>query len=107
MRITNLCQFYGNLTADAEMVSDKVAIINLAVNEGYGEKRTTTYIRIKLLGENKAKFAEQYLKKGTGVIVSASYRNANYEKDGKTVYRDELIANEVVITKAKTPGDNE
>lgn len=106
MRISNLCQFYGNLTADAEVVSDKVAIINLAVNEGYGEKRTTTYIRVKMLGESKVKFAKEYLKKGTGVIVSASYRNANYEKDGKTVYKDELIANEVVITKAKT-SDNE
>ena len=44
---------------------------------------------------------EKYLKKGTKIVVEGEIRNNNYEKDGKTVYSDQIIANNVEFAESK------
>ena len=42
-----------------------------------------------------ALFIEKYLHKGVKILVEGELRNNNYEKDGKTVYSDQIIVNSV------------
>lgn len=80
----------GNLTADpvlnereytnketAEIIKTKVCNFSVAVNEGYGDRKTTTYFRVNAwrgLGETCA----QWLKKGRGVLVVGAVSLNNY-----------------------------
>lgn len=76
----------GNLTKDAEFRrtpgGDATALLNIAVNEGYGDKERTGFYRIQVWRE----LAEQYgsLAKGAGVIATGRLVNDSVDrKDGE------------------------
>lgn len=77
-------QFIGTLGKDAEIrdaANTKVINFSVAVNIGYGDKKSTMWIECAKFGE-KTGIAE-YLKKGTKVYISGEPALRTWEKDGK------------------------
>ncbi len=63
----------GNLGRDPEMrftpKGDAVTTFSVAVNDGYGEKKSTIWFEVSVWG-NQAESCKQYLKKGQQVLVT-------------------------------------
>lgn len=85
----------GRLTKDPELrYTDKniaICSFTIAINRINEE---SDFIPIKVfnkLAENSFK----YLKKGSLVGITGSIKTSNYEKDGKKIYKTEIIANSV------------
>ena len=100
----------GRLTRDPEVRygndNKPVARYTIAVDRGYKDKdgnRQTDFINLISFGKT-AEFAEKYLRKGTKIVVDGEIRNNNYEKDGKTVYQDQIIANSIEFAESKNSG---
>ena len=81
----------------------KVARFNIAVDRRYKDSNgnyPTDFFNLVSFGHT-AEFVEKYLKKGTKVVVEGEIWNNNYEKDGKKIYQDQLIANNVEFAESK------
>ncbi len=96
----NQVSLIGNLTRDPELRystgANQTAIcrFTLAVNDGYGEKQRTNFIPIVVFGK-QAENCDRYLAKGRKAAVSGRIQTGSYEKDGRTIYTTEVIANSV------------
>ena len=82
----NSCIFTGRLTADPETryTNDGKAVttFNLAVDDGYGDNKTTSFFRMVLFGKT-AESAEKYLSKGRKVaVMGRAKQNTWTDKDG-------------------------
>lgn len=94
--------FIGNLSSDVDLRSVNtnggakyVANFDVAVNEGFGDSRKTTFIRVSAWGTT-AENCAKYLTKGKKVYIAGSPRvNAYINKDGAAVGTLEVSANEV------------
>lgn len=91
----NSWQGIGRLTKDPELrYTDKniaICSFTIAINRINEE---SDFIPIKVfnkLAENSFK----YLKKGSQVGIVGSIKTSNYEKDGKKIYKTEIMANSV------------
>ena len=92
----------GRLTADPEIRYTQdgkaVASFSLAVNR---DKENADFIRC-CAWERRAKFAEEYLKKGTKVALTGRIRTGSYKnQDGKTVYTTDVIADDLEFCESK------
>ena len=97
----------GRLTRDPEIryTNDNkpVARYSIAVDRRYKDQNgnyPTDFFNLTSFG-NTATFVEKYLRKGTKIVVEGELRNNNYEKDGKTVYQDQIVANNVEFAESK------
>ena len=96
----NNVSLIGNLTRDPELRystgANQTAIcrFTIAVNDGYGEKQRTNFIPIVVFNK-QAENCDRYLAKGRKVAVSGRIQTGSYEKEGRTVYTTEVIANNV------------
>ncbi len=97
----------GRLTRDPEIryTNDNkpVARYSIAVDRRYKDQNgnyPTDFFNLTSFG-NTATFVEKYLRKGTKIVVEGELRNNNYEKDGKTVYQDQIVANTVEFAESK------
>ena len=66
----------------------------LAMDDGYGEKKKTTFITIKVW-EKMAETCANYLIKGQAVLVEGRIDVRSYEKDGGKRYVTEIVASRV------------
>ena len=98
----NLWIVQGNLTKDPEQIETKgdtcMASFTLAVNSKFKNKETgerdADFHKFKCFGKT-AEYVLTWLRKGHNATVTATVKNANYEKDGQKVWNDDYIANEV------------
>ncbi len=97
----------GRLTRDPEVRygndNKPVARYSIAVDRRYKDQSgnyPTDFFNLVSFG-NTASFVEKYLRKGTKIVVDGELRNNNYEKDGKTVYQDQIVANSVEFAESK------
>ncbi len=97
----------GRLTKEPEVRYTKdnkpVANYSIAVDRNYKDQNgnyPTDFFNLTSFG-NTASFVEKYLHKGTKIVVDGELRNNNYEKDGKTVYNDQIVANSVEFAESK------
>lgn len=97
----------GRLTRDPEVRygndNKPVARYSIAVDRRYKDQNgnyPTDFFNLVSFG-NTASFVEKYLRKGTKIVVDGELRNNNYEKDGKTVYQDQIVANSVEFAESK------
>ena len=71
----NRCFFSGNLTRDPEMrytnTGKAVTDFSIAVNQGFGDKRTTEYIDV-VCWEKLAETVAEHCRKGRKVLVEGS-----------------------------------
>ena len=107
----NKITLIGNLTHDPEVRSTPngvtVCSFTIAVNRrfasGSGGERPTDFFRIKSFG-GLAENAGKYLGKGSKVFVQGRIEPTKYEKDGKTEYGFDFIAEEIEYLDTKAPG---
>ena len=114
-RSFNKATVLGNITRDPDVRStssgQKVTTISVAVNRNWtdatGEKKEQTdYFDIVLWGK-LAEVAENYLKKGSKVLVEGRLQNRSWDaNDGSKRIKTEIIASELVMLDRAT-GSNE
>ena len=92
----------GRLTKDVELryteTNTPIASFTLAINR---IKEGTDFIPIKVFGK-QAENCEKYLSKGSQVAIDGRMQTGKYEKDGKTLYTTEIIANRVEFLSNKS-----
>jgi single-strand DNA-binding protein len=74
---------------------------SIAVNDGYGDKKRTSYISIVVFGK-QAENCQRYLFKGSKVAVRGHIQTGSYEKDGRKVYTTDVVADQVEFLKTET-----
>lgn len=88
----------GNITKDLELrktqTNKSVVKFSLAINDGYGEKKVTDYPTI-VAWEKLAETIVQYCSKGHKVMVEGKFKTDSYEKDGKKVYDNYVLASNI------------
>ena len=90
----------GNLARDPELRystgANQTAIcrFTIAVNDGFGEKQRTSFIPIVVFNK-QAENCDKYLAKGRKVAIHGRIQTGSYEKDGRTVYTTDVVANNV------------
>lgn len=82
----NKCFFIGRMTADAELryTNEQLAIasFSLAVDDGYGDKKVTSFFRMTAFGK-RAESLQKYASKGTKIAVECRARQDNWtDKEG-------------------------
>ena len=99
----------GRLTADPEIRFSSnenqtcVAKFNLAVDRRFKREgeATADFFQIVAFGR-LGEFAQNYLQKGTKVVVDGELRNNNYtNKDGQKVYGFQIVANSIEFAESK------
>ena len=96
----NVFTFTGNLGSDAEtrytQGGKAVTNFSVPVTSGWGDNKTTTWIRCNLWGDRGEKLAK-YLTKGKMVAVSGEFSAREWEKDGVTKTSCEVNVREVTL----------
>ena len=87
----------GRLTKDVELkvttTGTTIATINIAQNDAY-KKDVSHFFKCKAFGKT-AEFLGNYFSKGSEILIEARLINANYEKDGKKVFQDDILIDKV------------
>ena len=105
----------GNLTKDMDVKIYKgktkkdndtiVGRFTVAVNEGYGDNKKTTFVPVTIFNKTVENL-EEYLIKGTKVNICGKLDIKNEEtEDGYKTYVS-VLANEVQLLKVAEPEDN-
>ena len=106
----------GNLTKDMDVKiikgktkkSDDIIVgrFTLAVNEGYGENKKTTFVPVTIFNKTVENL-EEYLIKGTKVNIVGRLDIQNVEtEDGYKTYVS-VISNEIQLLKVSDPQETE
>jgi len=96
----NVWTFTGNLGRDCEQATTQsgmaICTFAVAVTSGYGDRKQTTWVKVKLFGKQAEGGLPQYLVKGQQVAVSGEATLAEWEKkDGSKGYTLEVVAHQV------------
>ncbi len=95
----------GNLTKEPNISyttsNDPLCVckMTVAVNEGYGDKKQTSFIPVTVFGRI-AENCEKYLVKGSKVCVSGRIQTGSYEKNGQKIYTTDVIADSIEFLSA-------
>ncbi len=96
----------GNLTRDPELrqTANGTSVCNfsIAVNEGFGDKKKTSFFNIQSW-QKTAEACAKYLAKGRPVLVEGRLQNRSYEKDGQKRTVTEIVAENVQFLAASRP----
>lgn len=97
--MVNVAVLIGRLTKDPEVryrPDDSLCIarFTVAVDSGYGDKKSTSFIPVVVFGKT-AENCERFLVKGMKVGVSGRIQTGSYENEGRKIYTTDVIANEV------------
>ncbi len=105
----NVWNFTGNIGRDAEQrfvgSGDSVVSFSVAVSSGWGDKKTTTWVKCSMWGK-RGESVLPYLNKGQQVAVSGEATLREYDKkDGSGKgHSMELRVNDVTLVGAKPEG---
>lgn len=90
----------GRLANDIELrkteSNKSVASFTVAIDEGYGNEKSTNFIRCTAW-QQSADFMAKYAKKGDYVAVNGHIKTGSYEKNGQKVYTTDIMADRVQI----------
>lgn len=93
----------GRLTKDPEYREGKkvtYARYTLAVDRLYNREETD-FINCLVFGKG-ADFANEYLKKGTKILIEGSIRSGSYQnKEGQTVYTTDVVVDQQEFAESK------
>ncbi len=101
----NVCTFSGRLGRDSEVkyIPSGTAVLefSLAVDTGFGDKKSSFWLKCAMFGDRGQKLS-QYLLKGQQVIVSGEFSPREYQAgDGSTKASLELRVNAVELIGGK------
>lgn len=93
---TNRVTLTGRLVKDVELAftsgkGTAVAKFTIAVDDGFGDKKSTDFIPIVVWGKG-GESAANYLSKGSKVLVNGKIKTRNYEGKNGKVYVTEVVA---------------
>jgi single-strand DNA-binding protein len=99
----NKVLLYGNLTRDPEIraLPSGMNVVNfsIATNRVFrdrdGKKQEQTDFHNIVVFGRQADTVNQYLKKGAGAFVEGRLQTRSWEKDGKKMYRTEVVADRI------------
>ena len=99
----------GRMVNPAELKSTKngvaVCTFSLAVEKGYGEKKSTIYLDF-VAWRSRAEFISRYAQKGDTLMVVGELDINSYEnKNNQKVKKAEIIVQEVKIFSSKKKGE--
>jgi len=102
MSAKNNCHFIGNIGRDCDVRETQsgtsVATFPMAVETGWGDKKTTSWIRCNLFGKRAEGGLIQYLVKGTQVAVSGSLKVDKYtDKEGIEKTSVDLMVDDIAL----------
>jgi single-strand DNA-binding protein len=105
----NNLSIIGRLTKDYEikfLPSGKpMGMISLAVNDGWGDNKHTSFFDITVFG-NAAERHADYIKKGSLIAVAGSIRQERWEsQDGKKHSKVKIVANQIDYLDSKPKED--
>jgi len=82
-----------------------VLTVNVANNQGFGDRQSTLFIRVSLFGKRAEGNLKDYLVKGQQILVSGELRTNEYQaKDGTTKTSIELNATIIDLVGSKKEG---
>ena len=88
----------GRLTKDPDcrytQTGKAVCTFNIAIDEGWGENKRTTFIPI-IVWDKQGEACANNLCKGQAVLVEGRVQVRKYEKDGSARYATEIVAHHV------------
>lgn len=88
----------GNITKELDLrkstTNKSVLEFAIAINEGYGENKTTEYINI-VAWEKLADRIATYCRKGHKVAIEGRIKTDSYEKNGEKRYKTYVLANNI------------
>lgn len=88
----------GNLTKDIELrktnSNKSVTEFSVAVNEGYGEKKTTEFINC-VAWEKTAELLDKFCGKGMKVMIDGAIKTDTYEKNGQKIYKTYVLVQNI------------
>lgn len=95
----------GRLTRDPELRNTasgtSVCNFTVAVDDGYGENRSTSFINCVAWGKS-AEFVSNYFSKGKMIIVIGRIQTRTWDgQDGRKNYSTEVVASEVSFGESK------
>jgi len=107
--MSNIFTCVGTITRDAEVrySASGMAVlnVNIANNQGFGDKKKTIFIRCALFGKKAEGSLKDYLLKGTQILVSGELTLNEYQaNDGTTKSNLELNANIIDLVGSKKEG---
>ena len=104
----NRSELIGNITDELEikMTQTNKAVLDfsVAVNEGYGEKRATSYIPCRAW-EKTAENIANYCHKGDKIYIEGKFKTDSWEKDGKKQYKSYVLVTNTEFLQPK-PKEN-
>lgn len=99
----NSCNFIGRIGRDAETRSagsSEVTSWPVAIDVGYGDKKSTLWLDCAMWGDRGSKIAG-YIRKGDNIGVSGELSLREYQKDGQTKTTATLRINDVKLLGGK------
>lgn len=99
----------GRLTGDPEVryTQDKTAVARYTLAVDRRKKDEADFIRCVAFGKS-GEFTEKYFKKGMRVAVQGRIQTGSYkDKDGKTVYTTDIVAENQEFADGKRETDND
>ena len=103
----------GNMTRKAELRTipsgNKVANFSIAVSERYKDKQGQQQEKSEYINcvawNRTAEIIEQYMKKGSKILVEGKLQTSTWDKDGEKRYKTEVIVSsmEMLGSKSQAP----
>jgi single-strand DNA-binding protein len=100
MRTTNLFILRGYVGAEPKAFDNgKIAKVSVATNRSWKDRNSgelvekTDWVTCSILNERDAQFVLKNVRKGAPIYAECRVADTSYQKDGKTVYGVEIIAN--------------
>ncbi len=99
----------GNIVNDLELrktsTNKSVIEFRIAINEGYGDKKTTEYINV-VAWENLADRLQNYCGKGSKIMIEGKIKTDSYEKNGQKIYKTYVKADNVEFMSSRDTHSN-
>jgi len=102
----NLCIFTGHISREPELkfvpsTGMAVTKFSLAVNDGWGEKKTTSFLNMVAFSKTAEAIAN-FITKGSKVTVRCHVKTDSYDnKEGRKVYTTDFIVDEIEFPSKK------
>lgn len=105
----NQCNFIGRLGQDPEsrFTQDSTQVVNISLAVGWKskEKEGTEWVRCVAFGK-LAEIMAQYLRKGSKVFISGSYRTRKWQnQQGQDQYSTEIVISDMQMLDGKPQGN--
>jgi single-strand DNA-binding protein len=114
MRTTNLFILRGYVGQEPKAFDNgKIAKVSVATNRSWTDKKSreriekTDWVTVTVLNERDAVFVLKNVRKGAPIYAECRVAETSYEKDGKTIYGVDVVANVFDVLSRADSGEDE